>query len=113
MFRWDTPASFVKDHGVCLNWPAGEGCASITRWWCWIPKGLPEILDVVEMEIHHHIQSGLGGRETTRGEGEEREEGGEEERSKHTEMNHGNQTHNKVSAGRRAGSLSLTLGPLG
>lgn len=42
-------------------------------------------------------------------EGKEREEGG----TKHTELNHGNQTHNKVSTGRQAGSLSLSPGSPG
>ena len=36
-------------------------------------------------------------------EGKEREEGG----TKHTELNHGNQTHNKVSTGRQAASRSV------
>lgn len=42
--------------------PAGNGCASVTRWRCGTPKRLPEFLNVVELEIHHHIQSSLRGR---------------------------------------------------
>lgn len=61
-----------KACGVRVIWPAGDGRASVTRWGCWIPKSLPEILDVVEMEIHHHVQSGLGGREEKREYGEKR-----------------------------------------
>lgn len=91
---------------VCEIWPAGNGCASITRWRCWIPKGLPEFLNVVELEIHHHIQSSLQeGSEGGNWGGGNR--GGRKKGTKHTELNHGNQTHNKVSTARQAASLSL------
>lgn len=42
-----------------MIWPVGDSGASVTRWRCWIPKGLPEFLNVVELEVHHHIQSSL------------------------------------------------------
>lgn len=44
---------------VLLLWPAGNGGASVTRWRCRTPKGLPEFFDVVELEVHHHVQSSL------------------------------------------------------
>lgn len=45
--------------------PGRQSSGAITRGCLGTPEGLPQLLDVVELEIHHHIQSGLTAKNTT------------------------------------------------
>lgn len=45
--------------------PGGQSSGAITRGCLRTPEGLPQLLDVVELEVHHNIQSGLTAKNTT------------------------------------------------